>query len=166
MCELVERVPALLRGHSRVGGAAGDPHQDVATPRGCQRDNILDAPGFAREDEILLFRHLVMSARAPGELISSSALIRTVSVAYPRTSSAPEHGEGMENQRHTALVVGDAETACARSPSTAERLGSAHASGVDRIHVGEEQDLLRARSRERGLHDPVRPAPACRRIAR
>ena len=54
-------------------------------------------------------RACVIRFRDPGELISSSPLMRTVSLPYSLRSNACSIADRVQRQRHAALVVGDAQ---------------------------------------------------------
>ena len=92
-----------------------------------------------------------MRLREPGELISSSPLMRTVSVPYCLCRQGLQHADGVNGQRDAALVVGDAQ-AIGAVALHAVRLRGRHAALVDRVHVGDEENALGARATEGSDH--------------
>jgi hypothetical protein len=80
MRELVQRIHAVLGLGARMRCLARDLEVGGADAAGGQAQAAVGAAAFKAEHGVLLGPQAVMVLRAPGELISSSPLISTVSV--------------------------------------------------------------------------------------
>lgn len=123
---------------------AFDLERDGADAAGGQRQAVaVDTRGFAREHRILLRTESGQRGAGTGRADFLIAVDQHRQRAVVLELHLLQDGDGMQDHRHTVLVVGDAKT-IGTVAIDAERLLGQHTAQVDGVHMSDQHDLARA----------------------
>ena len=149
--QLVEGVPAPFRCAARVRRASGHREQHRADAGRGEGEPVGGSPTLAREDGIVGRAQLRDQAPRTGGAHLFIAVDQDRDQLVVVEVERPQHGERVQDERDTALVVRNPEPVRAPVRDSERLLGKLPAQ-VDGVHVGEQQDAAAAAAAKAGHH--------------